>query len=249
MSSEGVDRKTNDNGLQAWETNADFWDARMGDNANYFHCSLVRPKTDQLLEIKNGDFVLDIACGNGNYSQRLAKNGARVIAFDYSSKLIEHAIKRRADVLDKVEFHVCDATDYHQLLQLKREKPFNKAVSNMAIMDISDIEPLFRAVYDMLSDDGIFVFSTHHPCFTNPKDKYLTACVHTGEAIKGQPILNNYYHRPLQDILCSAFDKGFILNAFHEVADDNPEMPILLIARLKKPKVFDINSCALLKGT
>jgi 2-polyprenyl-3-methyl-5-hydroxy-6-metoxy-1,4-benzoquinol methylase len=206
----------------------------MGDNSKYFHCSLVRPKTEQLLEIRNGDFVLDIACGNGNYSQRLAKNGARVVAFDYSSKLIEHAIKRRADVLEQVEFHVCDATDYDQLLKLKREKPFNKAVSNMAIMDISDIEPLFRAVYNMLSIDGIFVFSTHHPCFTYPKDKYLTACLHKGEAIVGQPILNNYYHRSLQEILSTAFDNGFTLDAFYEVADGNPEMPIILIARLKK---------------
>jgi len=63
----------------------------MGDDSNYFHCNLVRPNTEMLLNIKEGDFVLDIACGNGNFSQRLAQKGARVVAFDFSSKMIDHA--------------------------------------------------------------------------------------------------------------------------------------------------------------
>ena len=31
-------------------------------------------------------------------------------------------------------------------------------LSNMAIMDITDIEPLFMAVYELLEENGIFVF-------------------------------------------------------------------------------------------
>lgn len=229
-------KNTNKENLQAWEANADYWDKKMGNDSNYFHCCLVRPNTEKLLNIKEGDFILDIACGNGNFSQRLAQKGAKVVAFDFSSKLIEHAKRRRADVLDKVEFLVCDATDYNQLMKLKRTEPYNKAVSNMAIMDIADIEPLFEAVYRLLSDDGIFVFSTHHPCFTHPEGKYLTECIHKGEALRGQPVLQNYYHRPLQNILGLAFMKGFVLDAFLEVADDNPEFPILITVRLCKRK-------------
>ncbi|MGN8819066.1 hypothetical protein ACTNEN_12215, partial [Oribacterium sp. HCP28S3_H8] len=37
-------------------------------------------------------------------------------------------------------------------------------VSNMAIMDITDIEPLLMAVYELLQESGIFVFATQHPC-------------------------------------------------------------------------------------
>lgn len=32
-----------DNGLSAWEANAEFWDDYMGDESNYFHRDLVRP--------------------------------------------------------------------------------------------------------------------------------------------------------------------------------------------------------------
>lgn len=226
--------KSNKDSLHAWEINADFWDGKIGDESNFFHRSIVRPNTEKLLNIKNGDFVLDIACGNGNFSQRLAENGAKVVAFDYSSKLIEHAKRRRANVLDKVEFHICDATNYEQLISLKRDVLFDKAVANMAVMDISDIDPLFQAVYDMLCDGGIFVFSTHHPCFTYPDGKYISPCTHKGEAIKGQPVLQNYYHRSMQDIFKIAFKSGFVINGFFEEVDDNYEMPIIIIVRLKK---------------
>lgn len=225
---------TNEESRQAWETNADCWDAKMGDNSNIFHREIVRPHTEELLAVKPGDFILDVACGNGNFSQRMAEKGARVTAFDYSARLIEHAKRRRAAYLDQISFHVCDATEYDAMLSLKQDTLFDKAVANMAVMDISDIEPLFHAVYDLLSSEGIFVFSSHHPCFARPDDTYKTACVHKGEAIMGQPVLQNYYHRSFQDIFSLAFRTGFVLDGFYEEFVDQSELPIIFIARLKK---------------
>ncbi|WP_347488689.1 class I SAM-dependent methyltransferase [Desulfoscipio sp. XC116] len=222
------------NGLTAWETNAAFWDERMGDESNDFHRDLVRPHTEELLDIRQGDLVLDIACGNGNFSQRLAECGTRVIAFDYSAKMIELAKKRRANVLDKVDFHVCDATNYDEFLTLKQDEPFDKAVANMAIMDISDIEPLFKAVSLMMRTGGIFVFATHHPCFTYPSDDYFTSQIHQGEAIVGQPVLQNYYHRPIQQILNTAFRHDFVLSGFYEIPFPEQKTPIIMIVRLDK---------------
>ncbi len=223
-----------DNGLAAWEENAEFWDEQMGDESNFFHCDIVRPNVEKLLAINENDFVLDIACGNGNFSQRMAKQGAKVTAFDYSNKMVEFAIKRRADVLDKVNFHVCDATNYEMLLNLKGEKPFTKAVANMAIMDISKISPLFKAVYEMLGQGGIFVFATHHPCFTYENDEYFTSCINKGVAIEGQPMLQNYYHRSISDILNLAFEQGFVLDGFYEVPFETERTPIIMTIRLRK---------------
>lgn len=227
-------KDTNEKSRLAWEKNADFWDSEMGDESNYFHREIVRPRTEELLNISKGNLVLDIACGNGNFSERMAKNGALVVAFDYSERLIEHAKRRRVKYAEQILFHVCDATSYGDIISLKQEKPFDKAVANMAVMDISDIAPLFRAVYDLLCGGGIFVFSTHHPCFERPDGKYKTSCVHEGEAISGQPVFQNYYHRSLQDILSLAFSAGFVLDGFYEETDNDPELPIIIIARLKK---------------
>lgn len=72
---------TSDKGLFAWEANAEYWDTYMGDESNFFHCDIVRPHTEELLAIQADDFVLDIACGNGNFSSRMAKQGAQVVAY------------------------------------------------------------------------------------------------------------------------------------------------------------------------
>lgn len=226
--------ETNEESKRRWETNADYWDNKMGDKSNFFHCNIVRPHTEQLLEVKRGDLVLDIACGNGNFSAYLAEKGVDVVAFDYSEKIISHALIRRSEYLSQIEFNVCDATDYIQMMALKKSRPFDKAVANMAIMDISDIEPLFHAVNDMLKIGGIFVFSTHHPCFMRPKDRYLTSCVHEGESIVGQPVLQYYYHRSLQELFRLCVEKGFVVDGFFEELDDDKEFPVIIIVRLRK---------------
>ena len=223
-----------DNGLAEWETNAEYWDDAMGDESNFFHCDIVRPRTVELLEIKENDLILDVACGNGNFSEYMAKLGAKVIAFDYSPKMIELAIKRRSAVLDAVEFKVCDATEYEELLSLKQERHFDKAVANMAIMDISNIEPLFKAVYEMLADNGIFVFATHHPCFSYSNNDYFKSYMHKGEAIAGQPVLQNYYHRSITEILNISFNMGFILDGFYEVSFPKKKLPVIMVIRLRR---------------
>lgn len=157
----------------------------MGQNSNYFYNKVVRPKTEKLLDIKEGDYVLDIACGNGNFSQRMVDLGARVVAFDFSENMIECAKKRRNGYPKDIEFQIIDATKEEELKLLKRKQNYNKAVCLMGLMDISDIQPLFKTLSSMLSKNGIFVFAMHHPCFERPNNIYLTACKHRGIAIPG----------------------------------------------------------------
>ncbi|TYQ18405.1 UNVERIFIED_CONTAM: methyltransferase family protein [Acetivibrio alkalicellulosi] len=221
-----------------WEQNADFWDEKMGEHSNRFHREIIRPDTERLLSIKQNDRVLDIACGNGNFSKRLVEFGAHVTAFDYSYKMIENSKKRCSQYLDRINFRVVDATKYEEIIGLREFGPFDKAVSNMAIMDISDVEPLLIGVYELLKPNGILVFSTIHPCFQSPRMRqivetedmgdgicvrkgiqifeYITPCVYEGIGISGQPVSQFYYHRPLNKLLKMCFDIGFVLNGFEE---------------------------------
>ncbi len=226
--------ETNDECKNAWETNAKYWDNYMGNESNFFHRDLVRPYTEKFLDIKSGDFVLDIACGNGNFSKRLADFGARVIAFDFSPKMVELAKIRRSEVLDRVTFKVCDATDKTALTNLIEDKKFDKAVANMALMDISDIKPLFEALSVILKDKGHFVFSMHHPCFTFPNDDYTTHQIYKDIAIDGQPVLQNYYHRPLQNIFDIASENGFYIDKFKEICLEDENKPIIIIVKASK---------------
>lgn len=221
-----------------WDQNSDFWDERMGDHNNRFHREIIRPETERLLSIKEGDKVLDIACGNGNFSKRMVELGAVVTAFDYSDRMIENAKKRCINHLEKIDFHVIDATKYEEVIKLKNNGLFEKAVSNMAIMDIADITPLLNAVYELLNENGIFVFSTIHPCFQSPcmrkivetEDignavvvrnsvqifEYIKSRTYEGIGIVNQPVPQIYYHRPLSELFKICFDAGFCMNGLSE---------------------------------
>ncbi len=169
-----------------WEENAQFWDNAMGDESNEFHREVVRPKVTELLSPNPADYILDIACGNGNYSSYLAQRGASVVAFDYSKKMIELAKRRQSQYAKQIEFCVADATDRKSILELKRNRAFTKAVSNMAIMDITDIEPLLMAVYELLEQiyyhrsiqdifnlcfrAGFVIDGFYEECFKNNKE-------------------------------------------------------------------------------
>ena len=222
------------NDREAWDANAAFWDNCMGDESNRFHREVVRPRVSELLAAQPGELILDVACGNGNYSAYLAERGARVIAVDYSRNMISLARKRQARYLDRVSFRVCDVTQKADLLALRQERPFDKAVSNMAIMDISEISALFGALQELLAPHGIFVFATQHPCFITRTERYLTPHSYPGIAIEGQPVPHRYYHRSLQDILQTGLHHGFVLDGFYEEAYGEKETPDVIIVRLRR---------------
>ncbi len=220
-----------------WEKNAKFWDNAMGNQSNDFHRKVVRPKVTELLSPNSTDYILDVACGNGNYSSYLAQIGAAIVAFDYSEKMIELAKKRQSKYLKQIEFCVADVASRESILTLKRNRLFTKAVSNMAIMDIRDIEPLFMAVYELLDENGIFVFAMQHPCFVTLTEKYMTPHSYYGISIEGQPKKQIYYHRSMQDIFNLCFRAGFVIDGFYEECfKNNKEIPMVMIGRLKKVK-------------
>lgn len=76
----GLNERTRD----AWNRNAAFWDQWMGDEGNDFQRLLVWEPTERMLDIQSGERVLDVACGNGNFSRRLAARGARVVGIDFA---------------------------------------------------------------------------------------------------------------------------------------------------------------------
>ena len=131
---------------------------------------LARPRLS--LDLKPGQHVLDIACGNGLTSRRLAALGAKVTAFDFSANLIEKAKTRSTNYQSLITYQVIDATDEQQLLSLG-EQQFDSALSNMALFDMADIETLFRTLPKLLKPNGLFVFSLTHPCFNNASSMHV----------------------------------------------------------------------------
>ena len=230
----------------AWDTNAEFWDARMGDEGNDFFRILQWPVIASFLDPKPADRILDAACGNGLTSRKLAKFGASVTAFDFSAELIDLA-KSRSNPDGLISYQVLDGTDENALVNgLSPHAPFDSALCNMALFDMAEIKPLFRALQKLLKSGGAFVFSLTHPAFNNSSSvhvveevdyegeiktvysvkisRYMNPYQSRGLAMREQPVPQPYFERPLQDYLNAGFENGFVLDGFQERAF-SPEHP------------------------
>lgn len=221
---------------RAWNENARFWDERMGEGNDFFNL-LVWPAVERLLRLPAEARILDIGCGNGVTSRRLAAMGARVVAIDFSETLIEIARNRQSS--PAIDYRVVDATDREALLSLG-EEAFEGALCNMALMDMAAVEPLMTALGKLLRPGGGLVFSILHPCFNNPAavqmaeledldgsfvttysvkiSRYQTPYKEMGAAMHGQPTPHPLFHRSLQSLLAPGLSAGLVLDALEERA-------------------------------
>lgn len=223
---------------EIWDRKAAFWDGRMGEG-NAFQKVLVGPATERLLAVRPGEEILDVACGNGVFSRRLAALGACVVETDFSPTFVELARARTTDHAERIEYLVADAMDEDRMLALG-ERRFDAAVCGMALMDMPAIEPLMRSLTRLLKPEGRFVFSVPHPCFNSNASRlvleeqdvagtlvetlsvkmtgYLRVPPGKGAGMPGEPEPHLYFHRPLHELLGACFRAGFALDGLEEPA-------------------------------
>jgi 2-polyprenyl-3-methyl-5-hydroxy-6-metoxy-1,4-benzoquinol methylase len=71
--------------------------------------------------------------GNGEFSRRIAKLGAQVLATDFSAPMLERARAHGG----RIEYRLADAADQTALFALGEPASFGAVVCNMAIMDMA----------------------------------------------------------------------------------------------------------------
>ena len=223
---------------EVWNEIAEWWDDQIGEG-NAFQDLLIEPATLRLLDLKAGERVLDVACGAGRFARRMADLGATVIAIDQAENFITRAKQRSGGNTEHLRFQVCNAADKESLLALSQEK-FDAVVCTMALMDMATIEPLISSLPELLKPGGRFVFTISHPVFNSGTSRmtaeqyhengqlktrysvsisdYLTPFQFEGIGVPGQPVSQDYFHRPLSLILNTCFKYGLVLDGIEEPA-------------------------------
>jgi SAM-dependent methyltransferase len=220
-----------------WKRIAGWWDGAVGEG-NEFQIQLIMPATDRLLGVRAGERVLDVGCGNGNYSRRMGRAGAEVVGVDVAEGFVE-AARRRTGVGDgKVEYRVVDATDEGALVALGGAGAFDAAVCSMALMDLPVLDPLLSALAVLLKSTGRFVFSIPHPCFNSAYSRmtaelvneggrmeqvygvsvlrYITPGVGLSAGMLNQPEPHYLFHRPLSELVGTFGRHGFVMDGVEE---------------------------------
>jgi 2-polyprenyl-3-methyl-5-hydroxy-6-metoxy-1,4-benzoquinol methylase len=234
----------NEETRQQWEQKAEFWDNLHGDDGNRYHRELISPVVERLLAIRPGEQILDISCGSGILARRMAALGADVTAVDFSAVMIERARARKQVRGNPVVYKVVDATNEEALATLGGGS-FAAVTSTMALMDMAEIGPLYRAVVRLLKPGGRFVFATSHPAFSsnNPiflaeeeivdgkivRQNYMKIAGYLdvpptlSAGARNEPNPHFYFHRPLSELFAAGFEAGLVLDALEEPAFTPPE--------------------------
>jgi len=182
-----------------------------------------------------GQRVVDLACGYGLASRHLAGLGAVVTGVDLSAKMLGHARSIASDV----HYVLGDVTT----TDWWNGEPFDGALSNMALMDVDDLDAALATAAAVIKPRGWFSMAILHPCFPGgpsdggsglsswPPDRGYTweGLWNTdGIGVRGHASVN---HRMLSTYLNALLRAGFSLEEF---AEPSSEVPRFLAVRCRK---------------
>lgn len=177
------------------------------------------PTLHKLMPDLNGKRVLDLGCGMGEHCKDYINRGAkRVVGVDISEKMLEVARKENSD--ENILYLNIPMEDI-----LSIDEKFDVVISSLAIHYIEDFDGVVKAVYSLLEDGGIFLYSQENPmntCYSGSGSRWTL----DENGVKIHANISNYcvekrfdstwfvdgvqkYHRMFSTIVNSLAEAGF----------------------------------------
>lgn len=122
------------------------WDAQTYDAKHNFVWKLAAGVIE-LLEPKKGERILDLGCGTGHLTAKIAESGAQVVGLDPSERMLAQA----RDAYPKLELHQGDGRDF------SFPEPFDAVFTNATLHWIPEADAVIAAVARNLKPGGRFV--------------------------------------------------------------------------------------------
>lgn len=226
----------------SWGKVAGWYDNLLSMEGTY-QKDVILPNLLRLLEIKKGEKVLDIACGQGFFSREIAKLGGEVTGADIAPELINFA-KEKAGPNENYLVIPGD-----RLAENITANNFDKAIIILAIQNIENLNGVLMQASRALKKDGKLFLVLNHPAFRNPKkadwgfdeknkiqyrrvDEYLSESkieidMNPGEKDNSKKEKTVSFHRPLQVYAKALVKNGFLIGRIeewnsHKQSEDGP---------------------------
>jgi SAM-dependent methyltransferase len=238
-----------------WEANADVWALQLGTDGDETRRHYSDDSLFRMLGDVRGRDVVDLGCGNGYLTHKMARSGARVTGIDQSLGMLESARRARGDREPAVDFIHASMED----MSLVPSTSFDVAVSNYVLHDVANYEAAVREVHRILRPGGKFVVVLTHPCFScgprtwervasdspRPEESYAYGVdryfSHDSYLMKWdgfEPV--PYFHRPIRDYWAAFRSAGFVVQDF-----DEPSLSAVGLTELEPWQVDQANRIAI----
>lgn len=146
----------------SWNKVASWYDELLSTDNDSYQSKVIAPNLLRILDLKKGEVVYDLACGQGYFSNIFNKNGADVIGSDLSKRLIETAVKNSPK---GIKFYVTKA-DKAQFL---KDSSVDTVVIVLAIQNIENVNEVLNECKRILKKGGRVVMVLNHPSFRIPQ--------------------------------------------------------------------------------
>jgi ubiquinone/menaquinone biosynthesis C-methylase UbiE len=220
----------------SWNNVAGWYDELLKNDDSY-QAKVILPNLLRVLNLKKGEQVYDLACGQGYFANVFAHEGANVVASDLSKKLIETAKTNTKPASPnqgggKVLFYIAPA---HRA-QFLKDSSIDTVVIVLAIQNIENVNEVLVECKRILKKDGRIVFVLNHPAFRVPQasdwyfengvqsrlvSKYLSESklsidMTPGEKNAKKKITTISFHRSLQYYIKLFSKNGFAITRLEE---------------------------------
>lgn len=220
----------------SWNKVANWYDELLKNDDSY-QAKVVLPNLLRFLNIKKGEKIFDLACGQGYFSNVFAHEGAEVVASDLSKNLIETAKKNYNPVSfgqngGTISFYVAPA---HRA-QFLKDNSIETIVVVLAIQNIENVNDVFVECKRVLKKNGRMILVINHPSFRIPQasdwffangiqsriiNKYMSESkiyidMTPGEKNPKKKIKTISFHRPLQYYVKLLSKNNFVITRLEE---------------------------------
>lgn len=211
-----------------YEEIADGIAAYAGESGGDVQRYIVAPAIIDLIGPVAGKEILDLFCGAGYFSRRLASLGANVTAVDSSDRLIGIGREINERERFKIEYALAEPTD----LSVIEDSIFDDIVCNMGMMSARDLAGTVSELARLVKLGGRFIFSIVHPCFVMPDacwmrdedgkmlykavDKYYTEGWWPSDTISPMRERGKIKHRTLSTYVNALSARGFNIRRISE---------------------------------
>lgn len=215
-------KETSWGGVAAW------YDTLLEKDDDTYQAKVILPNLVRLMNLKKGERVLDLACGQGFFTRIFHATGADVTGVDIAAPLIELAKKQSSK---EIKYFVHGAED----LLIFQDGSFEKISIVLAIQNIEAPHKVFKECMRVLKPGGKLFIVLNHPAFRIPRssswgydeaaktqyrrvDRYMSESKVEIDMNPSRPgtAMTVSFHRSLQDYFKALTNAGFMVSRLEE---------------------------------